>query len=109
VRAREDEIEASEVERFGRARKKRQVVAVALRHRGQLLHEGRPDLPRFELRGHGPLEVEQREDRGLGIEAGEREQHLLAAAHARQPVVDEGDLQLVASAVAGTVRPSAFM
>ncbi len=108
VRAREDEIEAREVERFGRARKERQVVPVARRHGGQVLHEGRADLARLELRGDRARDVEQREDRGLGIEPGEREQHLLAAAHARQPVVDEGDLQLVASAVAGTVRPSAF-
>ena len=39
-------------------------------------------------------------------EAGEREENLLAAPHPGEPVVDEGDPQLVASAVAGDgVRP----
>ncbi len=41
-----------------------------------------------------PRHVEQGEDRGVREQAGEREQHLLAAAHPGQPVVDERDLQL---------------
>ena len=76
---------------------------------GDVLEEGGADLPALELGSERARHVEEREDGGLGEETGERDENSLAASHPGQPVVDEGDPQLTASAWAGTGRPSAVM
>src|SRR5207247_9116392 len=91
-----------------------QVVAVAALGGGQVLDEGGPDVPRLQGRGHRAAHVEQGEDGSGREEAGQGEKHLLPAAHAGEPVVDERDLQgcsgqrVSEAAIAGTAWPRAF-
>src|SRR3972149_11123403 len=73
------------------------------------LHERGADLARLELGGDRARDVEEGEDRGVGEEADQGEEHLPAPAHPGEPVVDESDLQRSASTGAGSGRPSAFM
>ena len=47
----------------------------------------------FQGRGDRPLDVQERIDRRLRVEVGDRFKDLFAAAHAGQPVVDERDAQ----------------
>jgi hypothetical protein len=49
------------------------------------------DRARLELGMHAAFDVQQREDRRVREEPRQLQQHLLAAAHAGQPVVDERD------------------
>ncbi len=114
VRAGDHEVEAGEVEGGGGGREEGQVAAVVRLDSGQVLDEGRADVARLELRGHGAAHVQEREDGRVGKQAGQREQHLLATAHARQPVVDERggrrcQRAFSAAACAGTLTPRTFM
>ena len=84
------------------AREERQVVAVAACATPGRRWTKEVRMSRASSSGATePAHVQQGEDRGVGEEAGQREEHLLAPAHPGEPVVDEGDLQRVASASGG--------
>ena len=90
----DDEIVTVEVELLDRRREQGQVLAVVPRGCRQPLDE-RPALPELlDRRRHGAADVEQRVQRRVRIELGDRVEHFFAAAHARQPIVDEGNSRL---------------
>jgi hypothetical protein len=55
------------------------------------LDERRVDAMALDRRIDGAPHVDQRVDVGVGIELTQRVEHLLAAAHAGEPVVDQRD------------------
>ncbi len=106
---RDDEIEAGEIQALDGAGKKRQVPAVVPAQEGGALQEAGADRVALELRGDRAREVEEGVDRRLREEAGDRLEHLLAAAHAGQPVVDQRDAAGLARVHrAAAPDPSAF-
>jgi hypothetical protein len=72
-------------------RKERQVVAVAALGAGQALDERRLDAPVLDGGRHRARHVEEREEIGLGEELAEDFEAALAAPHAGEPVVDQGN------------------
>ena len=109
VGAGDDEVETPKVEALRGRGEQRQVAPIVSLDAREVLDEGRADVPRLELRRHRPADVEQGVDGRLGKEACEGEEDLLPSAHSREPVVNECDLQRVASARAARGRPRAFM
>ena len=94
----DDEVEGVEVEKLDRGGKKRQKLAIAPDGRGQSLHERRPDAVALDRRRHLSAGMNQAEERGLRIQAADGLEDLLAAPHARQPVVDERDTRMMLGA-----------
>src|SRR5262249_48325379 len=60
-------------------------------YRRQPLNERRVDRSPFDGRGDGAWNVDQREELGVGKPLADDLERLLAAAHAREPVVREGE------------------
>jgi hypothetical protein len=56
------------------------------------LNERRLRPEALDCLGHRTLDVDKREKLSLRISFADGLEHLLAASHAREPVVDEGDL-----------------
>ena len=90
----DDKIEAIEGELLDGRREQRQVVAVVALHERQPLHERGVYRQAFDRRRHGPALVDQREQFGLRKPLAQDFEHLLAAAHAGQPVVHEREARL---------------
>src|SRR5205823_5210402 len=84
---------AIEIELLDGGWEDRQILAVVAARPWQSLHERGVDAPPFDRRRHRSLHVNQREQFGIRKTLAERLQDLLAAAHARQPVVDESKSQ----------------
>src|SRR5439155_26843373 len=89
--AAEDEIERLEIELLDERGKERQAFAVVVTHAGQALQRRRVNRQTLDRGGHRSADVQQREQLGARIALAEHLEHLLAAAHARQPVVNDGD------------------
>ena len=85
----EHEVVAGEVEAAYRRREQREIAAVLRDRGGQPLDERGHDTAPLDHRRDAPGDVEQREDRRVREELAEDLETPLAAAHARQPVVDE--------------------
>jgi hypothetical protein len=89
--ARNDQVEAVQVERFDGGGEERQIVPIPLRGPGQVLDERRVQRPGGDATGHGTRHVQERENLRIGAEDAQRVQHLLASPHSGQPVMDERD------------------
>ena len=90
MRRRDDEVEPGEVERLDGRGKERQEVAVVTPREREAIQPRRPDRVALDRGRDRAGDVEEREDRGLGHERQDRLEDLFAAAHAVQPVVDDG-------------------
>ena len=90
----DDQLVRIQVELLDRQRKQREVLAVVGRRQRQPLNERRRDAVALDRRRHRAADVAQREDVGVGMQLAQRFEHALAAAHARQPVVNERRPQL---------------
>ncbi len=92
VGGRDHEVEPREVPGLGRDEEEGEQLPVVRARRDELLEERRPDFRGLDLGGLRAGKVEEREDGRARKHPDQLQQHLLAAARARQPVVDEGDL-----------------
>ena len=88
VTAAEDEIERLEIELLDERGKERQAFAVVVADARQALQRRRVNRQPLDRGGHRPADVQQREQLGVRIALAKHLEHLLAAAHSRQPVVD---------------------
>jgi len=68
-----------------------QEAAVAVARSGQAPEEGRDDAAPLDDRRHGARHTKQGEEIGSGEKLAEDLETALASAHAREPVVHEGD------------------
>jgi hypothetical protein len=59
----------------------------------EALHERGEDPASFDAGRHGAANVHQAVQRRLGIKLADRVEHLLAAAHPGEPIVDERDFR----------------
>ena len=83
------EVVAAEIEAADGGGKQRQVPAVPGRRAGQPLDERGDDAAPLDDGGDGARHVDQREEVGLGEQLAEHLETALAAAHSREPVVDQ--------------------
>src|SRR5207249_6685849 len=96
VARREHQVVAAEVEARDRRGKEWQVLAVTRGRRRQPLDERRRDPTALDGRRHAAGNVQQREEIGRREELGEDLETALAAPHAGEPVVDQGDAHAAA-------------
>jgi hypothetical protein len=97
----DDDVVAVEVELLDREREDRQVAAIVAAGQRQPLHQRRDDPVPFDGWRNGAAAMEQGVDVGVGIELAEPLEHLLAAPHPRQPVVNQRDPRHSAAGVLG--------
>jgi hypothetical protein len=88
---RQDEVVTAHVETAHGGREQRQVIGIRGTGGGQRLDERRHDPAPLDRGRHGTGHVEQREERCRREQLTENFQAPLAAAHAGEPVVNEGD------------------
>src|SRR5262249_15926013 len=86
-----DEVVAGEIEPADRERKQRQIVAVPLGGPRQALDERGNDAPALDRGRDAARDVQEREERRVREELAEHLEAALAAAHPRQPIVNQGD------------------
>ena len=91
ARARDDQVEAGQVERLDRGGIQRQERAEGARAWAEALEERGVDLPVGEPPLRAVLVVDGREQVGLRIEVADRREDPLRAAYVEQEVVDERD------------------
>ena len=90
VRRGDHEVETGKVEGLDGARKEREELTVAAAREGQAVQEGRADRVALDPGGDRSRHVKEREDGGVRDEREDLLEDLLAAAHAVQPVVNDG-------------------
>jgi len=88
----DDEIEAIERKLLDRRGEERQVVAIVPLDAWQPLHERRVCPQTLDRRRNRTAHMDQREELGVGKPLAQRLERILAAAHAGQPIVNEGHL-----------------
>ncbi len=89
VAAAHHQVEAAQVVLFDGGGEQRQIAAVVAPQARRVLQRAGADRPPLEIGAERSGKVEQRVDRRLGQQLGEGLEHLLAATHAGQPVVDQ--------------------
>src|SRR5262249_50923421 len=87
----EHEITPAQVEAADGRGEEGQEAAVAVARSGQALEKGSDDAAPLDDRRHGARHTEQGEEIGRGEKLAEDLETALPAAHAREPVMDEGD------------------
>ena len=95
VRTRDDQVETSQVKELDSQGEERQVVAILLLHEGQPLEKARPDIAALDDLRLASLEMEKGKDRSPGENLGQDLEHFLAPSLAGQPVMDQGDLDVI--------------
>ena len=97
--AADDQVVAAQVELLQRHRHQRQVVLVELRREGQPADEALDHPPAADQRAHRLGLVDVDEEVGLRIHPEQGFHDLLPAAHADEPVMDDGDAHAVTASI----------
>ena len=101
VAAADDKIVTVEVEELDGCRKEREVLTIKLARSGEPLDQRPLDPVLLDPRGHRSWHLHQRVKGRIRIELTDSVEHFLAATHARQPVVNDGDFRWSRLAVSG--------